>query len=137
MLAQFCNFHTVVFAHATLDLVEHGLLSIDGERAFMHAIGGGGGAQRCAERRSVVVEGAGEVTPRAAVWCQCTPTSDYCVGYNVQDAVWVPELLLLLFRTQVIKRTTSGSAQARRGYRRTARRRRIAICIGRSRAWTR
>ena len=24
MLAQFCNFHTVVFAHATLDLVEHG-----------------------------------------------------------------------------------------------------------------
>ena len=56
----------------------------------MHAIGGGGGAQRCAERRSVAVEGAGEVTPRAAVWCRCTPTSDYCVGYNVQDVCWVP-----------------------------------------------
>ena len=24
MLAQFCNFYTVVFAHTTLDLVEHG-----------------------------------------------------------------------------------------------------------------
>ena len=33
---QFCNFHSVVLAHAPLDLVEHGFYR--GERAFMHAV---------------------------------------------------------------------------------------------------
>ena len=86
MLAQFCNFHTVVFAHATLNLVEHGFYRSMGSVLLCMPLAAVGGLSRCAERRSVavVLSKVGEVTPRAAVWCR-TLTSDYCVGYNVQD----------------------------------------------------